>query len=229
MMKKWIAILMTVMMVLTAASAALADDGILRPGDQGEEVTKIQQKLIELEYLEGEATGIFDEATEAAVRRFQQDHWLLVTGMADNVTRRLIETETEHAREDRWDYNVYEEAEAGAVYDSYTMPMMTAMPVAGNGAMKSYAAENWPEFSTDEYSHIESNRFLSTLTSPLSTFAADVDTSSYAQLRRRILNGDRIPADSIRIEEMLNYFHYDYKQPEGDDPFGVTIEYADCP
>ena len=229
MMKKWIAILMTVMMVLTAASAALADDGILRPGDQGEEVTKIQQKLIELEYLEGEASGIFDEATEAAVRRFQQDHWLLVTGMADNVTRRLIETETEHAREDRWDYNVYEEAEAGAVYDSYTMPMMTAMPVAGNGAMKSYAAENWPEFSTDEYSHIESNRFLSTLTSPLSTFAADVDTSSYAQLRRRILNGDRIPTDSIRIEEMLNYFHYDYKQPEGDDPFGVTIEYADCP
>ena len=228
-MKKWIAILMAVMMVLTMASAALADDGILRPGDQGEEVTKIQQKLIELEYLEGEATGIFDEATEAAVRRFQQDHWLLVTGMADNVTRRLIETETEHAREDRWDDNVYEEAEAGAVYDSYTMPMMTAMPVAGNGAMKSYAAENWPEFSTDEYSHIESNRFLSTLTSPLSTFAADVDTSSYAQLRRRILNGERIPADSIRIEEMLNYFRYDYKQPEGDDPFGVTIEYADCP
>ena len=95
--------------------------------------------------------------------------------------------------------------------------------------MKSYAAESWPEFNTDEYSHIESNRFLSTLTSPLSTFAADVDTSSYAQLRRRILNGETIPADSIRIEEMLNYFHYDYKQPEGDDPFGVTIEYADCP
>ena len=229
MMKKWIAILMTVMMVLTAASAALADDGILRPDDQGEEVTKIQQKLIELEYLEGEATGTFDEATEAAVRWFQQDHWLLVTGMADNVTRRLIETETEHARETRWDTEVYEEAEAGADYDSYAMPLMTAAPAAGNGAMKSYAAESWPEFNTDEYSHIESNRFLSTLTSPLSTFAADVDTSSYAQLRRRILNGETIPADSIRIEEMLNYFHYDYKQPEGDDPFGVTIEYADCP
>ena len=58
MMKKWIAILMTVMMLLTAAAAALADDGILRPGDRGEEVKKLQEKLIELEYLEGEATGI---------------------------------------------------------------------------------------------------------------------------------------------------------------------------
>ena len=228
-MKKMIAILMALMMVLTAASTALADDGILRSGDRGEEVTKMQQKLIELGYLEGEATGTFDEATEEAVRWFQRDHYLLVTGMADNVTRRLIETETEHAREERWDTDVYEEAEAGAVYDSYAMPMMSAMPAAGNGAMKGYAAEGWPEFSTDEYSHIESNRFLSTLTSPLSTFAADVDTSSYAQLRRRILNGETIPADSIRIEEMLNYFRYDYKQPEGDDPFGVTIEYADCP
>ena len=108
MMRKWIAILMTVMMVLTAAAGALADDGILRPGDQGEEVKGLQRKLIELEYLEGEATGVYDEATEEAVRRFQQDHWLLVTGMADNITRRLLETETVHAQEIRRDYDVYE-------------------------------------------------------------------------------------------------------------------------
>ncbi len=224
MMKKWIAFLISLMMVLTAASAALADDGILRPGDRGEDVTKIQQKLIELEYLEGEASGTYDEATEAAVRWFQRDHFLLETGMADNVTRRLLETETEHAR-DYSDYNVYEETEAGAVmYDSYYAP---APGLYTNS--KSNAWEAWPEFSTDEYSHIESNRFLSTRTSPLSTFAADVDTSSYAQLRRRILNGEKVPADNVRIEEMLNYFHYDYRQPGGDEPFGVTVEYADCP
>ena len=228
-MKKWIAILMTVMMVLTAAAGALADDGILRPGDRGEEVTKIQQKLIELEYLEGEATGIYDEATEAAVRRFQQDHWLLVTGMADNTTRRLLETETTHAPEYGRYEDVYEESEAGAmVYDSY-MPLSTSMYAPNSKSAMGSAYEEWPAWNTDEYSHIESNRFLSTLTSPLSTFAADVDTSSYAQLRRRILNGEKVPADSVRIEEMLNYFHYDYKQPEGSDPFGVTIEYADCP
>lgn len=227
-MKKLTAILMAVMMLLTmAATTALAEDGILRPGDKGEEVIHIQQKLIELEYLEGEATGIYDEATEEAVRKFQRYNGLLVTGEADSVTRRVLETATRHAGETPdyyWGDDYCEEA--GAVYES------TTMAVGGMGMAKSYAnngAFGWPEFSTDEYSHIESNRFLSTLTSPLSTFAADVDTSSYAQLRRRILNGDTVPADSVRIEEMLNYFHYDYKQPEGNEPFGVTIEYADCP
>ena len=231
-MKKTTAIVLTAIMLLTAVSAAFADDGILRPGDRGEEVRQLQEKLIELEYLEGEATGVYDEATEAAVVWFQRDHYLLVTGMADNTTRRLIGEETDHAqiRDERYDYDVVYE-EAGAMYDA-GMPAMTMMPAAGGLVSNSAAKgtwEEWPEFSTNEYSHIESNRFLSTLTSPLSTFAADVDTSSYAQLRRRILNGETVPADSVRIEEMLNYFRYDYEQPRGDEPFGVTIEYADCP
>ena len=67
------------------------------------------------------------------------------------------------------------------------------------------------------------------LTSPLSTFAADVDTSSYALFRRKVLNGERVAPDSIRIEEMLNYFHYDYAQPKDGEPFGVTTEIAPCP
>ena len=234
MMKKWIAILTALVMVLTAASAALADDGILRPGDQGDEVKALQEKLIELEYLEGEATGTYDEATEAAVLWFQEDHYLLRTGIADGTTRRLIMEETGHANKNPWgdDYEVCtEEAADGAVYESYAAA--TAMPAAGmaysNSAAKTGAVNGWDDFNTDEFTHFETNRFLSTLTSPLSTFAADVDTSSYAQFRRRVLSGERIPADSIRIEEMLNYFHYDYKQPEGSEPFGVTIEYADCP
>ena len=216
-----------IMLLSMAAATALADDGILRPGDRGEEVTRIQEKLIELEFLQGEATGIYDEATEEAVKYFQRVNGLLVTGMVDNVTRGILETSTKHAG-DYWTYEVdYEEGvmEAAAMYYDSSMVM-------GGGMAKTYAANSmgdWPEFNTDEYSHFDSNRFLSTLTSPLSTFAADVDTSSYAQLRRRILNRERIPADSVRIEEMLNYFHYDYKQPEGSDPFGVTIEYADCP
>ena len=231
MMKKMLAALMAAIMILTlAVSAALADDGILRPGDKGDEVTAIQQKLIELEYMEGEATGVYDDATEKAVRLFQQEHWLLVTGMADEVTRRILAEETEHYSPQTWNWtwDVEEEAaESGVMYDAYYAPAPMAT-VAGTAKM-STANGMWPDFNTDEYSHIESNRFLSTLTSPLSTFAADVDTSSYAQLRRRILNGEEVPADSVRIEELLNYFHYDYAQPAGDDPFGVTIEYADCP
>ena len=229
MMKKWIAILLTLVMAFTVAAAALAEDGMLRPGDKGEEVTRLQEKLIELQYMDGEATGVYDEATEKAVLWFQEDHYLLRTGIADEITRRMIEEETEPAAQ--YDYNSYdvcEEAEAGAMYS-----MATSAPVGGvysaKGAVNSYAAPGEPAFNTDEYTMFESNRFLSTRTSPLSTFAADVDTSSYAQFRRRVLLGESVPADSVRVEEMLNYFHYDYKQPTGDEPFGVTVEYADCP
>ncbi len=86
-----------------------------------------------------------------------------------------------------------------------------------------------PVFNTNEYSHIQETRFLSTQASPLSTFAADVDTASYAQLRAAILAGNPVAADSVRIEEMLNYFHYTYAQPKDGEPFGVTTEVAPCP
>ena len=222
-MKKLLAAILAVMMLAAAAGAALADGGILRPGDTGAGVEALQRKLIELAYLQGEASGTYDPATEEAVRLFQREHSLLVTGMADEVTRRILEAET--GRYEPESLPVMRDTEeklyeAGAVYEMYCAPapMATALPAGG-----------MPAFSTDEYSFRGENRFLSTLVSPLSTFAADVDTSSYAQLRRRILNGDTIPADSVRIEEMLNYFHYDYAPPEGNEPFGVTVEYADCP
>ena len=169
MMKKWIAILLTLVMAFTVAAAALAEDGMLRPGDKGEEVTRLQEKLIELQYMDGEATGVYDEATEKAVLWFQEDHYLLRTGIADEITRRMIEEETEPAAQ--YDYNSYdvcEEAEAGAMYS-----MATSAPVGGvysaKGAVNSYAAPGEPAFNTDEYTMFESNRFLSTRTSPLWT------------------------------------------------------------
>lgn len=85
------------------------------------------------------------------------------------------------------------------------------------------------EWNTDEYAFIRESGFLSTLTSPLSTFAADVDTASYANIRRMLLQGETPPADAVRIEEMLNYFHYDYPKPGDGEPFSVTTEIAPCP
>jgi len=85
------------------------------------------------------------------------------------------------------------------------------------------------QWNIEEYSHIQENRFHSTKTTPLSTFAADVDTASYAKLRSVILAGGDVPADSVRIEEILNYFHYDYNQPKDGAPFGITAEAALCP
>lgn len=85
------------------------------------------------------------------------------------------------------------------------------------------------KFNTEEYSAITENRFRSVATSPLSTFAADVDTASYANIRRMINGGMKPEADAVRIEEILNYFYYDYPEPDAGEPFSVTTELSDCP
>lgn len=85
------------------------------------------------------------------------------------------------------------------------------------------------EYNTEEYNEIIENSYMSVAESPLSTFSADVDTASYTNIRRMINDGSAIPPDAVRIEEMINYFSYDYPEPEGDDLFTVTRELADCP
>ena len=91
---------------------------------------------------------------------------------------------------------------------------------------------DWPEENGEEYGKWEETGFLSVMNAPLSTFSADVDTASYSNLRRMITDGyslEDIPEGAVRIEEMLNYFTYDYKEPEGSEPFGVTTQISTCP
>lgn len=83
--------------------------------------------------------------------------------------------------------------------------------------------------ANDRYAKITENPFLEVSRAPLSTFAVDVDTASYSNVRRFINDGQRPPADSVRIEELVNYFKYDYPQPAGNAPFSVTTETAECP
>lgn len=85
------------------------------------------------------------------------------------------------------------------------------------------------KFNTNEYNSLEENSWLSVQASPLSTFAADVDTASYTNIRNNIVNDYDVPASSVRIEEMINYFRYDYETPENGEKFAVHTEYADCP
>ncbi|WP_285059631.1 vWA domain-containing protein [Pedobacter ginsengisoli] len=73
------------------------------------------------------------------------------------------------------------------------------------------------------------NGFKNALNHPLSTFSVDVDAASYSNLRRFINNGGLPPADAVRIEEMINYFDYDYAQPEGDDPVNISTEISSAP
>ncbi len=84
----------------------------------------------------------------------------------------------------------------------------------------------------ETYKALEENGFQSVVQEPLSTFAADVDSASYANLRRMIRDGyglGEIPADAVRIEEMINYFTYDLPTPKKDIPFAVTAEMGQCP
>lgn len=85
------------------------------------------------------------------------------------------------------------------------------------------------EFNTEEYNYISENGYKSVMDEPLSTFSIDVDTASYGNIRRMLKNHQSIPADAVRIEEMINYFSYDYPEPKEDIPFSVTTEYTDCP
>jgi Ca-activated chloride channel family protein len=83
--------------------------------------------------------------------------------------------------------------------------------------------------NTEEYNRIHENEFKNALQDPLSTFSIDVDKASYSNVRRFLLDNQSPPPDAIRIEEMVNYFTYDYQQPTGEHPFSFTTEIAACP
>lgn len=83
--------------------------------------------------------------------------------------------------------------------------------------------------SREGYDAMEENRFKKVLANPLSTFSIDVDGAAYSNIRRFINNGSLPPAGAVRIEELINYFHYDYPQPVGEHPFSINTEIAECP
>ena len=84
-------------------------------------------------------------------------------------------------------------------------------------------------FNTEEYGRIYENQFKDAAQNPLSTFSIDVDNASYSNIRRFVTSNRLPPKDAVRIEEMINYFTYDYPQPTGDRPFSITTEIAVCP
>ncbi len=219
---------------------ALADS-ILSPGDTGDDVRSVQARLEELDWLEAGSyeSGTYDEVTEMAVRLFQAHHGLLETGRVDRVTREVLFSDKAE-RNAAWVLeDLPGEYEESGLYEEYwAMPSMTAMPAIMSAAMPAMSVGAVPRtaamyeksaWNTEEYTFFQESGFHSVLSQPLSTFAADVDTSSYSQLRSRILRGETVPPQSVRIEEMLNYFQYDYPEPEGDAFFGVSMQVFPCP
>ena len=86
-----------------------------------------------------------------------------------------------------------------------------------------------PDWNTEDYAAITPNIFHCPLTDPLSTFSIDVDTATYSNVRRMLNNGQLPSPNTIRVEEILNYFDYDYPQPQGKIPFSIYTEMGVCP
>lgn len=102
-------------------------------------------------------------------------------------------------------------------------------PAADTYLMAEYEADYDMQYNTEEYDAISENTFREALKKPLSTFSIDVDAASYSNVRRFLNNGQRPPIDAVRIEEMINYFSYDYAEPMGEDPFSINAEVAAAP
>ncbi len=121
--------------------------------------------------------------------------------------------------------------------------MVAAMSVQGFAAQGEYAqpvpgvrfdtADAWRyklPVDREQYDEIVENPFIAVAADPLSTFSIDVDRASYSNMRRFIMqDGQLPPRDAVRIEELVNYFPYDYSEPEGDDPLAIHTEVAPAP
>jgi len=117
------------------------------------------------------------------------------------------------------------------------LEMTSVMDMAGSGGIANYATPMpygnpnmyQPPNSTEDYSAITPNIFHSPLSEPLSTFSIDVDTANYSNLRRMLNQGQLPPSNSIRLEELLNYFSYNYPAPTDEHPFSVFSEMGVIP
>lgn len=116
--------------------------------------------------------------------------------------------------------------------DSAVSAADTYNSVTDSASESAYAKIGYGEsgYDTREYDYQEEHRFVSTKDSPLSTFAADCNTASYSNIRSYIEEGTLPPTGAVRVEEMINYFDYDYvSDPEAGKKFAVYTEYSDCP
>lgn len=89
--------------------------------------------------------------------------------------------------------------------------------------------QNSKSYETESYAGITENTFHKAAKTPLSTFSIDVDAAAYSNVRRFINNGNLPPKDAVRIEEMINYFDYEYAKPTGSDPVNIVTELAPAP
>lgn len=108
---------------------------------------------------------------------------------------------------------------------------INAAPGVANAKMyvRGIAGAPMGEYNTENYSPINENIFHQVKSQPLSTFSADVDRASYSNIRRFLNQGQLPPKDAVRVEEMINYFDYQYNVPKNNDPVAIYTDMAICP
>jgi len=117
----------------------------------------------------------------------------------------------------------------GSAHDMASKSASMAAPASMNYRSRQNFERFNDNFNTEGYTSINENGFKNVKSNPLSTFSIDVDNASYSNIRRFINMGELPPADAVRIEEMINYFKYDYPEPTSEHPFSVYTELAVCP
>ncbi|MCL1973029.1 MAG: von Willebrand factor type A domain-containing protein [Endomicrobia bacterium] len=155
--------------------------------------------------------------------------------LADSVGSVMTKKEMASKREKAREFSIAEErravamarVEMGRVLALKAAADKSAAPAAS--ANMNYIGQDYNSLQDESYKKYEENTFRSTISDPLSTFSADVDVASYNIMRRFIMSGSMPNPDSVRIEEMLNYFNYSYPQPKGKDPVSMNFEYTDSP
>jgi Ca-activated chloride channel family protein len=119
--------------------------------------------------------------------------------------------------------------EGSQLWQSWEAPAGGVAEADSEGLLPIEILGREPEFNTETYDRIYENPFLLARDHPLSTFSIDVDTASYSNVRRFLENGQLPPPDAVRIEELINYFVYDYPPPGDETPFAAHAEVASCP
>jgi Ca-activated chloride channel family protein len=154
--------------------------------------------------------------------------FLIVNIFACNTSQDSGKTSTESLLIEEQGYNAAEQERMTSkeIKDKMSIDDLSgAGDIPNNGNID----ETDPDFNTEEYDKITENEFLDAKQNPLSTFSIDVDNASYSNVRRFLMNHQLPDKGAVRIEEMINYFDYDYPEPTGEHPFSFNTEISDCP
>ncbi|MFW5850130.1 MAG: YfbK domain-containing protein [Spirochaetota bacterium] len=155
--------------------------------------------------------------------------------LVEGGTATVDDVSTEHASETVYNLTVdelhtYAVGTSGLVVHNKGSAETAAAPMtSAEPAVVERARSAPPVFNTESYDRIFEPGFKRVVDEPLSTLSIDVDTASYSNTRRFLTQGSFPPPDAVRIEELINYFTYEYPDPAGAHPFNVTTELSECP